>query len=71
MIQSLKNGEIADLFNDISSFKDDVSLATDRLTLDPMAYINRLIVTYPDTRHNQGTSYNQSVYSGMIYNNYA
>ena len=71
LIQSLKNGEFADLFNDISSFKDDVSLATDRLTLDPMAYINRLIVTYPDTRHNQGTSYNQSVYSGMIYNNYA
>ncbi|MBQ8912512.1 MAG: flagellar filament capping protein FliD [Lachnospiraceae bacterium] len=71
LIQSVKNGEFAELFNDISSFKDDISLATDRLTLDPMAYINRLIVTYPDTRHNQGTSYNQSVYSGMIYNNYA
>jgi flagellar hook-associated protein 2 len=71
LIQSIKNGEFAELFNDISSFKDDISIATDRLTLDPMAYINRLIVTYPDTRHNQGTSYNQSVYSGMIYNNYA
>ncbi|MBQ9200086.1 MAG: flagellar filament capping protein FliD [Lachnospiraceae bacterium] len=71
LVQSLKSGEFAELFNDISSFKDDISLATDRLTLDPMAYINRLIVTYPDTRRNQGTSYNQSVYSGMIYNNYA
>lgn len=71
LVQSVKSGEFGELFNDISSFKDDISLATDRLTLDPMAYINRLIVTYPDTRRNQGTSYNQSVYSGMIYNNYA
>ena len=71
LVQSVKSGEFQDLFNDISSFKDDISIATDRLTLDPMAYINRLIVTYPNTKANQGTSYNQSVYSGLIYNNYA
>ncbi len=69
--KSLLNGDFAQLFNDISTFKDDVAHATERLTLDPMAYINRLIVSYPNTNNKLGSTYTQSVYSGLIYNNYA
>lgn len=69
--ESLLNGNFAQLFTDISSFKEDVNHATERLTLDPMSYINRLIVSYPNTQNKLGTAYTQSVYSGLIYNNYA
>ncbi len=69
--KSLLNGDFAQLFDDISTFKDDVTIATQRLTLDPMAYINRLIVSYPNTQSKLGSTYTQSVYSGLIYNNYA
>ena len=69
--KSLLNGDFAQLFNDISTFKEDVTHATERLTLDPMAYINRLIVSYPNTQNKLGSTYTQSVYSGLIYNNYA
>lgn len=69
--KSLLNGDFAQLFNDISTFKEDVKRSTERLTLDPMAYINRLIVSYPNTQNKLGNTYTQSVYSGLIYNNYA
>ena len=71
LVQNVKSGQFSELFNDISSFKTDISSAANRLTLDPMAYIDRLIVTYPNTNVKRGDSYNTSVYSGLIYNNYA
>lgn len=71
LVQSVKSGQFAELFQDISSFKDDVSAAANRLTLDPIAYINKLIVTYPNTNYKFGAVYNKSLYSGLIYNNYA
>lgn len=71
LVNSVSSGSFADLFNDISSFKDDINGATKRLTLDPMAYINKLLVTYPNTRNKFGASYTQSLYSGLMYNNYA
>ncbi len=71
LVQSVTSGEFAALFNDISSFKDDIEDAAKRLTLDPMAYINKLMVTYPNTRNKFGASYTQSLYSGLMYNNYA
>ena len=70
---SVKNGNFTRLFNGISSFKDDIAKTTARLTLDPMAYINKLIVTYPNIKDKAslGTPYTKSLYSGLIYNNYA
>lgn len=71
LAHTVSSGDFAELFNDISSFKDDINGATRRLTLDPMAYINKLLVTYPNTRNKFGASYTQSLYSGLMYNNYA
>lgn len=69
--QGLENGEFASLFSDISSFKGEVEKSTTRLTIDPIAYVNKLMVTYPNTNSKLGASYTQSLYSGLIYNNYA
>ncbi|MGN0391051.1 MAG: flagellar filament capping protein FliD, partial [Wujia sp.] len=63
--------DISQLFGSESSLKSDVINSTNRLTLDPMAYINKLIVTYPNAKEKKTTTYTQSVYSGLIYNNYA
>ncbi len=68
---SVKSGKFAQLFSQVSSFKDDIAKATDRLTLDPMAYINKLLVTYPNSKDKNGTAYTKSLYSGLMYNNYA
>lgn len=71
LVQSVQSGKFSELFQDISSFKDDISSATERLTIDPIAYINKLIVTYPNTKQKLGAVYNKSLYSGLMYNNYA
>ena len=67
-----KEEKLAELFRDNSEFRKDINTATDRLTLDPIAYINKLIVTYPNKDDKTaGATYTQSLYSGLMYNNYA
>lgn len=59
------------LFGDTSGLRADIGKTVNRLTLDPLAYIDRLIVTYPNAKEKQTATYTQSVYSGLMYNNYA
>jgi flagellar hook-associated protein 2 len=67
-----KEENLSKLFKADSEFRKDIAQATDRLTLDPMAYINKLIVTYPNKEDKAaGATYTQSLYSGLMYNNYA
>lgn len=71
ILQSVQSGRFSDLFGGLSTFREDLSSTTGRLTIDPVAYINKLIVTYPNTKQKYPTVYNKSLYSGLIYNNYA
>lgn len=63
--------KLLQIFNSASNFRRAIDTAADKLSLDPIAYINKLIVTYPNPTNKVSNSYNQSVYSGLIYNNYA
>lgn len=65
------NGGINNLFGNETTLKADIATATNRLTLDPVAYINKLIVTYPNAKNSSNPTYTQSLYSGLMYNNYA
>lgn len=71
IMQSVQSGRFSELFEGLSTFREDLSSTTNRLTIDPVAYINKLIVTYPNTKQKYPTVYNKSLYSGLIYNNYA
>lgn len=59
------------LFGQASGLHQDIEKSVSRLTLDPLAYVDRLIVTYPNVNEKQTATYTQSVYSGLMYNNYA
>ncbi|MDO5126762.1 MAG: hypothetical protein Q4D54_03315 [Eubacteriales bacterium] len=67
----IKDGQFAALFADTGSFKKDIASVSKRLSLDPIAYINKIMVSYPNAKNKYGISYTQSAYSGMMYNNYA
>lgn len=71
ILQGVQSGKFSELFEDLSTFREDLSSTTNRLAIDPVAYINKLIVTYPNTKQKYPTVYNKSLYSGLIYNNYA
>lgn len=71
LIQSMASGEFTEFFADGSTIAQDIDHATNRLVLDPIAYINKTIVTYPNASNKLNTTYTQSLYSGLMYNNYA
>lgn len=68
--ESIKSGNFSALFGDSYPFRKDMTAVTKRLLLDPMAYIDKTMVSYPNTRNNTSTTYTQSNYSGMMFNNY-
>lgn len=70
LIQSTKNGQFQSLFQDIGDFHKDISIATKKLTMNPMEYVDKTIVTYPNTRSSFSNPYVPSIYSGMLYNRY-
>lgn len=71
VIQSLSTGEFTDFFSNNSSIATDIENATNRLVLDPIAYVNKTIVSYPNASNKLNNTYTQSLYSGLMYNNYA
>lgn len=69
--KSLKDGDVHELFTN-DDFKNAITKSTSKLVIDPVAYVNKLIVTYPNTNQTKfGTPYTESIYSGLMYNNYS
>ena len=58
-------------FSKISDFKKDLSKATGKMTLNPLDYVDKVVVTYPDTIGKTFPNpYNPSKYSGLLFNDY-
>lgn len=68
--ESLASGEFTEFFGN-SQLASDIDNATNRLVLDPIAYVNKTIVSYPNVSNKLNNTYTQSLYSGLMYNNYA
>lgn len=68
--QSVSNGEVQQLFSDLSEFKTDINDKTSDISLDPMNYVDKTIITYPNPGHTFSNPYMPSIYSGMLYNYY-
>ncbi|MBR3832759.1 MAG: hypothetical protein IKJ73_00410 [Lachnospiraceae bacterium] len=69
--QSLASGEFTEFFTTNATIATDIENATNRLVLDPIAYVNKTIVSYPNASNKLNNTYTQSLYSGLMYNNYA
>lgn len=66
------NTQISRLFDEeLSDFRKDIKRTTDKMTLDPLDYIDKIIVTYPNTTGTYPNPYNPSRYSGLLFNDYA
>ncbi|MBQ4522349.1 MAG: hypothetical protein IJA10_05280 [Lachnospiraceae bacterium] len=70
LVQGIESGEFIDLFADISSFKNDIIKKADALSLDPMSYVDKKLLTYPNFKHSFPNPYMPSMYTGMLYNQY-
>ena len=70
--EELSTGEIRSLFDDeLSSFRKDIKRTTEKMTLNPLDYIDKVVVTYPNTTGTYPNPYYPSKYSGLLFNDYA
>ena len=70
--KEVDSSEIQKLFNDdLSDFHRDIKRTTDNMTLNPLNYIDKVVVTYPNTQGTYPNPYNPSRYSGLLFNDYA
>lgn len=65
------SSRIQTLFNDkVSDFRKDLTKATGKMTLNPLDYVDKVVVTYPNTARTYPNPYNPSKYSGLLFNDY-
>ncbi len=66
------SAQIKELFDEeLSGFPSDIHRVTEKMILNPLDYIDKTIVTYPNTTNNYPNPYIPSKYSGLLFNDYA
>lgn len=63
--------KVQKLFDEDSSFRKDIKRTTDKMTLNPLHYIDKVVVTYPNTHGTYPNPYYPSKYSGLLFNDYS
>lgn len=58
--------DAADNFAILNEFKSSLNIKTKEAFIDPMSYVNKVIVTYKNPGRNFATPYITSIYSGMM-----
>lgn len=57
-------------FQILNQFKDSLSQRAENASLDPMKYVNKVLIAYKNPGHNFATPYFTSIYSGMMLDRY-
>ena len=71
-IEETDSSQIRSLFDEeLSDFRRDIKRTTDKMTLNPLDYIDKIVITYPNTTGTYPTPYHPSKYSGLLFNDYA
>ncbi|MGN0437146.1 MAG: flagellar filament capping protein FliD [Lachnospiraceae bacterium] len=64
--------KIQKLFDeDLSDFRKDIKKTTQDMTINPLNYVDKIVVTYPNVQGTYPNPYNPSKYSGLLFNDYA
>ena len=70
-IQAINDGDMRKLFAEDSDLLRNLLGKSENIKLDPMEYIDKLLVSYPNyTKEGVGYSYITSLYSGLLFNYY-
>lgn len=68
--QSAMGDDAAETFSPLKSFTNAVLRKTNQVSLNPMNYVNNIIVAYKNPGKNYASPYITSAYSGMMFNSY-
>ena len=70
LLQSIKEGSLDDTLSHLSTFKDNLQNKLNDITIDPMKYVNKTMISYPHPVKAFANPYVTSIYSGMMFNGY-
>lgn len=68
--QSIREGSLSETLGTINSFKKDIISKSNSISINPMQYVNKTMISYPHPVKPVNNPYITSIYSGMMYNNY-
>ena len=68
--QKATEGDAKDAFSSMKGFTNSVLRKSNQVALNPMEYVNNVIVAYKNPGKNFATPYITSAYSGMMFNGY-
>lgn len=57
-------------FETLSNFRDSIGNKAENIAVNPMKYVNKIIVAYKNPGHNFATPYISSIYAGMMLDDY-
>lgn len=63
---AIDTNDISNTFSVLNSFKNSLSAKANAASIDPIKYVNKIIITYKRPGHNFFNPYHSSLYSGMM-----
>lgn len=70
IVQAASDGTLNSQLDQLSNFRKMLMRQINQISIDPLEYIKRTMVSYPNPKHNYVNAYQTSVYSGMMFNGY-
>lgn len=70
IIQSAEDGTMEANSEQITNFRNALLRQMEHISIDPMNYINKVMISYPNPVRPFNNPYQTSIYSGMIFNGY-
>lgn len=70
ILQSANEGTISDSLNHLREFKNGLAAKADDISINPMKYVKKIMISYPNPKKSYANPYVTSIYSGMMYNGY-
>jgi flagellar hook-associated protein 2 len=70
ILQSANEGKVEDSLETLNSLKKDLVRKADDMSINPMNYVNKKLIAYPNPVRNFTSPYVSSIYSGMMFNGY-
>lgn len=70
ILQSSKEYSLNETLDNLTSFKKGLEKKLSDITINPMKYVNKIMISYPHPVKTFANPYVTSIYSGMMYNGY-
>ncbi len=70
MSQAAEEDGIESIYRSLSNFKENILNKANHISIDPMNFVNKTLISYPNPVRQYANPYVTSIYTGMMYNGY-